>query len=33
MGIDFNDAEGIEPELLEQAQQGEAMMKKNGKHR
>lgn len=28
MGIDFNDAEGIEPELLEQAQQGEAMMKK-----
>jgi hypothetical protein len=28
MGIDFNDAEGIEPELLEQAQKGEAMMKK-----
>ncbi len=27
MGIDFNDAEGIEPELLEQAQKGEAMMK------
>ena len=28
MGIDFNDAEGIEPELLEKAQKGEAMMKK-----
>ena len=28
MGIDFNDAEGIDPELLEQAQKGEAMMKK-----
>ena len=28
MGIDFNDAEGIEPELLEQAQKGEEMMKK-----
>ena len=28
MGIDFNDAEGIEPELLEQAQKGEAMMRK-----
>jgi len=27
MGIDFNDAEGIEPDLLEQAQKGEAMMK------
>ena len=27
MGIDFNDAEGIEPELLEQAKKGEAMMK------
>lgn len=27
MGIDFNDAEGIEPELLQQAQQGEATMK------
>jgi len=28
MGIDFNDAEGIEPELLEEAKQGESMMKK-----
>ena len=28
MGIDFNDAEGIEPELLEKAQKGEATMKK-----
>ena len=28
MGIDFSDAEGIEPELLEQAQQGEAAMSK-----
>jgi hypothetical protein len=27
MGIDFNDAEGIEPELLEKAQKGEATMK------
>jgi hypothetical protein len=27
MGIDFNDAEGIEPELLEQATQGEATMR------
>jgi hypothetical protein len=27
MGIDFNDAEGIEPELLEQAKNGEAAMK------
>ena len=27
MGIDFNDAEGIDPELLDQAQQGEATMK------
>lgn len=27
MGIDFNDAEGIEPELLEQAKTGEAAMK------
>lgn len=27
MGIDFNDAEGIDPALLEQAQKGEAMMK------
>jgi hypothetical protein len=27
MGIDFNDAEGIEPEDLEQAQKGEATMK------
>jgi hypothetical protein len=27
MGIDFNDAEGIEPELLEQAIQGEATMR------
>ena len=28
MGIDFSDADGIEPELLEQAQQGEAAMSK-----
>ena len=28
MGIEFSDAEGIEPELLEQAQQGEAAMSK-----
>ena len=28
MGINFNDAEGIEPELLEQAKKGESMMKK-----
>jgi hypothetical protein len=28
MGIDFNDADGIKPELLEQAKSGEAMMKK-----
>lgn len=28
MGINFNDAEGIEPELLEEAKQGESMMKK-----
>ena len=27
MGIDFNDAEGIEPELLEKAKNGEATMK------
>jgi hypothetical protein len=27
MGIDFNDAEGIDPALLEQAKKGEAMMK------
>jgi hypothetical protein len=27
MGIDFNDAEGIEPELLEEAKNGEATMK------
>jgi hypothetical protein len=27
MGIDFNDAEGIEPELLEKAKKGEATMK------
>lgn len=27
MGIDFNDAEGIEPELLEEAKKGEEMMK------
>jgi hypothetical protein len=27
MGIDFNDAEDIEPDLLEQAKKGEAMMK------
>jgi hypothetical protein len=27
MGIDFNDAEGIEPELLEQAKKGEVAMK------
>lgn len=27
MGIDFNDAEGIEPDVLEQAKQGEATMK------
>jgi hypothetical protein len=28
MGIDFNDAEGIDPALLEQAKKGEEMMKK-----
>jgi len=28
MGINFNDAEGIEPALLEEAKQGESMMKK-----
>jgi len=28
MGIDFNDAEGIEPKLLQQAKSGEASMKK-----
>jgi hypothetical protein len=28
MGIEFSDADGIEPELLEQAQQGEAAMSK-----
>ena len=28
MGIDFNDADGIKPELLEQAKQGEAAMSK-----
>jgi hypothetical protein len=27
MGINFNDADGIEPELLQQAQNGEALMK------
>ena len=27
MGIDFSDADGIEPELLQQAQAGEAAMK------
>jgi len=27
MGIDFSDADGIEPELLQQAQNGEALMK------
>ena len=27
MGINFNDADGIEPELLQQAQEGEALMK------
>ena len=27
MGIDFSDADGIEPELLKEAQDGEAMMK------
>jgi hypothetical protein len=27
MGIDFSDADGIEPELLQQAQDGEALMK------